>query len=114
MEGVLFNVRQCYDELCRIGGVPQKIKLSGGIANSKVWTQMCCDIFGREMELSPQQQASLMGGAYLAVKCLGGSSNSISPIQGQGRIVKPDPGKAELYRERFEKYKKWYRATNPK
>ena len=46
-QGILFNLYQCYQILVDVAGVPEQIKLSGGILNSAVWTRMCADIFGR-------------------------------------------------------------------
>ncbi len=109
MEGVIFNVYHCYEELIKIGGKPNTIKLSGGILNSRTWTQMCCDIFGTPMELSPQKQASLMGGVALALDVLGLDGN----IFKTGETVTPNPERTAMYMEKFSRYKHWYNITSP-
>ncbi|NMB46107.1 MAG: hypothetical protein GX998_06805, partial [Firmicutes bacterium] len=48
LEGVLFNMRQCYDILVEVGGRPQEVLVSGGIVNSAPWMQMAADILQRE------------------------------------------------------------------
>ncbi len=39
LEGVLFNMRQCYEILEDLGGKPERILLSGGIMNSSEWAR---------------------------------------------------------------------------
>ena len=66
-EGVLFNLYHCYQLLTEVNEEPQRIRLSGGILHSEMWTQMCADIFNREMEVDEVQQGSLMGAVVLAM-----------------------------------------------
>jgi gluconokinase len=108
LEGVLFNIYQCYEILTNINNAPCQIKLSGGILNSKIWTQMCCDIFDREMECSHQNQMSLIGGAVLALE-LGGVIDSIRNYRTEpGTMIRPDPEKAKEYKRRYKIYKDFY------
>lgn len=110
-EGVLFNIYQCFEVLCSINEIPTKIKLSGGILNSKIWTQMCSDIFQQEMECSKIEQMSMMGAAALAME-LGGVLDDIRNLSvEQGVIIHPNPGKKELYAKKYERYKYWYNKT---
>lgn len=108
LEGVLFNIYQCFEVLCSINGKPNKIKLSGGILNSRMWTQMCSDIFQQELECSNVDQMSMMGAAALALE-LGGVLDNIRnfPVK-QGVTVYPNPEKKEFYRRKYERYKYWY------
>ena len=62
LEGVLFNLYQCYLKLTEEIGEPKKIYVSGGICKSKLWTNMLCDIWNREVEVTLNEQASLVGG----------------------------------------------------
>lgn len=111
MEGVLYNVFQCYEVLCGINGFPRTVKLSGGILHSGIWTQMCCDIFNQQMECSNQDQMSLIGGAVLALE-LGGAIGDIRDFRSErGAVVSPDPEKGELYTRRYEQYRELYEKT---
>ena len=108
IEGVIFNLYQCYEVLCKSDKEPDKIKLSGGILNSKMWTQMCCDIFGREMECSKEKQMSLMGGAALALE-LGGGIKSLNEFNSEvGEVIYPRREKREEYMKRYARYKEVY------
>lgn len=112
LEGVLYNVLQCYEVLCGINGFPRTVKLSGGILNSRVWTQMCCDIFNQPMECSDQDQMSLIGGAALALE-LGGAIGDIREFRTEhGVVVRPNPEKVRQYAKRFERYQELYESTN--
>lgn len=108
-EGILFNLWQCAQELEKQYGAAKCIRLSGGILNSSKWTQMCADIFGREMEIDGVQQGSLMGGAILAMEVMGeiGDVREYKPLP--ARVVRPNERKAELYQERFGRYLEEYR-----
>lgn len=107
-EGVLFNVYHCYKMLSELNGTPSKIILSGGILNSEFWTQMCVDIFGIEMEVPTIDQSSLMGAVVLACEILGAIPDLKAFPFEKGRSIRPNPQKAELYAEKFEKYLYWY------
>ena len=111
LEGVLFNVYQCYEILTNINTAPTQIKLSGGILHSKIWTQMCCDIFDREMECSNNDQMSLIGGAVLGLE-LGGVIDNIRNYKTEpGTIIYPDSEKAKDYNRRYQVYKDIYSKT---
>lgn len=106
-EGILFNIYHCYQMLTEINEEPTKIKLSGGILNSESWIQMCADIFNREMEVDEVQQGSLMGAVVLAMDLLGLIKAEEFYVE-PSKIVKPDPAKVEIYREKFQQYLKYY------
>ncbi|MEG0988773.1 MAG: FGGY-family carbohydrate kinase [Clostridium sp.] len=107
-EGTLFNLYQCYETLTSINGEPKRIKLSGGILNSPLWTQMCADIFGKEMEVDQQSQSSLMGGVVLAMELLGVIDTiedfNVEPTA----IIVPNPERIAIYKKRYACYKEYY------
>lgn len=70
-EGILFNLYHCYRILSEVNGCPTHIRFSGGILHSEQWTQMCADIFQRELEVNRNEHGSLLGGAVLAMELLG-------------------------------------------
>ena len=110
-QGVLFNLYQCYQELVGLNGEPSRIKLSGGILNSTVWTQMCADIFGVEMEINEAQHGSLMGGAVLAMEHLGLIDDVKDYDPPAVRIVTPGEG-ASVYEARYQTYLEAYDQVN--
>jgi len=104
LEGVLFNLYQCYTMLTEINGAPKKVKLSGGIVNSPYWSQMCSDVFGLEMELDGTNHGSLMGAAALGLEKLGVIGDISEFTVETHKKIQPDEKKMEIYREKYERY----------
>lgn len=113
MEGVLFNLYQCYEVLTRLNGIPKKIKLSGGILHSDYWTQMCADIFGIDMEIDRTEHSSLSGGAALGLELTGVIRDAADFVNESERIIRFNPENQDTYMKRYERYKYWYHKTNP-
>ena len=108
LEGVLFNIYHCYEILTRVGGRPDSIQVSGGILNSALWTQMLADILQRDICCPDMEQASMLGGVAVALYCLG-ELKDVSAFQvDSGRIISPNPDKADFYQERFQRYLHYY------
>lgn len=103
-EGVLFNLYHCYKILTEVNGPPKKIKLSGGILNSKEWTQMCADIFQTELAIDRNKHSSLLGGAVLSMEIIGIIKDVKDFDFGQKKIIKPKPEMAEIYTKKFNDY----------
>ncbi len=71
LEGVLFNMRQCYDILVEVGGRPERVLVSGGITNSEPWMQMAARIMRRELLVTGTANESTVGGALAALMAVG-------------------------------------------
>lgn len=107
-EGVLFNLLQCYERLTAARGEPDSIRLSGGILNSELWTQMFADIFQKSIELDETAQSSLMGAVVLGKQYLGLINDLRDHRPKQSKLVLNKPENAAYYQERYEKYKRFY------
>jgi gluconokinase len=108
LEGVLFNLYQCYGVLTGIAGVPKQIQLSGGVLNSARWKQMTADIFGREMNCSKIPHASLMGAAALALRVTGRLASLEDYTVEAQEVVAPDMAAHEMYEKRFAEWMGYY------
>ncbi|MDR1468159.1 MAG: hypothetical protein LBT00_02575 [Spirochaetaceae bacterium] len=108
LEGILFNLYQCFESLCGIAGSPRQIQLSGGILNSPVWKQMCADIFGQEMNCAKISQASLLGGALVGMAAIGYLDDLASYKVETREIVTPDAARHGLFAERYRTYLELY------
>lgn len=111
LEGVLFNLYQCYLKLLNVGCEPVRICVSGGIIRSPMWLQMLADIFQREILVSSIGDVSTMGAVALAAKAMGEISSLEQFTAEVDRAVTPDSAKAGLYQERFSAYMEWYEKT---
>ena len=108
LEGILFNVYQCYEILCKVAQEPRQILLSGGILNSARWKQMCADIFNREMYCEEIPHASLIGAAALALEYTGHIDSIRNYRVKRGGIIKPDEKGVLLFAERYQNYLSYY------
>jgi gluconokinase len=103
LEGVLYNVYQCYERLVQVVPV-QSINLSGGILYSLHWRQMAADLFQRDLLVPESEQASLLGGAVLGQMILGGSPAADEMAFRQQLVIKPDPRRASYYQHNYQRY----------
>jgi len=104
MEGVLFNIKQCYDIL----GKPEKIMVSGGILKSVMWRRMLADILGEVVYCADMEQCSLVGGAKTAALALGAE---VTGASGVVEAVSPRDEAVGLFRERYERYLELYKGS---
>lgn len=107
-EGVLFNIFQCYRILARMVGSPGRVILSGGILNSPKWTQMAADIFQRDLAVSDNPHASMLGAAALALHAAGGLDDIARFGEGELATVSPRGGAGDFYARRFARYLEYY------
>jgi len=112
LEGVLFNLYQCYRALTEITGEPEEIRISGGIENSPHWLQMAADIFNRDIVTSGIQHMSTAGAAVLALNVLGEIADIEKYEPGSGKKYVPDETKSKIYQERYGTYLDYYLQTS--
>lgn len=111
--GVLFNLYQCYQILTEQVGAPEEIYVSGGILNSRRWTQMTADIFGERIRCVKNLNASSMGAAVLAMHAAG-AMDDVRAYTGDiedAVEVLPRPEVAQRYRELYGRYLNFYNLT---
>lgn len=110
LEGIIFNMRQCYDILVELSGRPDQVVLSGGIVNSETWMQMAADIFARELVATGAAHDSAVGGALVALEAVGGPEVGI--IGGYKpsvvKSVEPRADAVKLYEKRYSRYLELY------
>jgi len=111
LEGVLFNLKQCYDiTIPIVGQPPEFISISGGIEKSPFWLSMAATIFGLPVYTGGLMHASLLGAAYMGMKAAG-EVNSVKEIRPVTKECwEPDSEKREFFEKRYEKYLRYYRA----
>ncbi|MCD8138704.1 MAG: hypothetical protein LUE17_02820 [Planctomycetaceae bacterium] len=107
-EGILYNVYQCYRILTDLSGQPERIILSGGILNSPGWVQMAADIFCRELLVSDNPHASLLGGAALALHAAGRLPDLATFGETALDSVTPRADATDGYRAKFDRYLHFY------
>jgi len=111
LEGICFNLLQCYQALLAVAGEPAQIKLSGGIVNSRFWMQMLADILMRRIEVSRFEQASSLGTVALALFACGELTDISDFRVDSYRTIAPHDGSARIYAEKYDRYLNWYNRT---
>lgn len=111
LEGVLFNLYQCYEVISKINGVPKKVMLSGGILHSAHWTKLCVDLFNIPMTVSRIEHSSLMGGVYLGAEILKVPVHEEKNQDLCDRRIDPDEKAHEKLMKRYARYRALYNAT---
>lgn len=108
--GVLFNLKQCYEILCRENGVPERLVVSGGIVNSPQWSQMLADIFERELLVVKNPHASCAGAAALALHAAGALAdvNAFQSETREARAVLPGAAPRAYYEREYGRYLECY------
>lgn len=107
MEGVLANLYQCCEAIKESGFPIRTIRLSGGVLNSGLWKQMCCNYFGLSMEEDHQAQASLFGALVLAARREGVDLISRQPR----KVLVPSASLHDHYQTHYQRYLHWYKKT---
>jgi gluconokinase len=106
LEGICFGLRQVLELLEEEGSPVEELHVSGGFVQSAVWMQLLADITRKKLWVPPSADASATGAAYLALRALGHSIESLTaPLPG-ARYIQPDNGTA--YERNFTLFKKLY------
>jgi len=111
LEGVTMEMRLNLELLEEAGVQVRELRLTGGGAKSKVWSQIKADILGRSISTLHVTEATSLGTAILAGVALGEYSSVEETTDGLVRVketFEPDPKLHEVYTERFELYKEIY------
>jgi len=110
LEGVLFNLKQCYDITVPIVGQPPKyISVSGGIEKSPFWLSMAASVFGLPVYLDGRMHASTLGAACMGMK-VGGALASVKDIKPLLETrFDPDPALKDYYAARYARYLAYYK-----
>lgn len=109
LEGICFNLRQCFSVLTSLAGEPTQIRLSGGIVKSPLWTHLLADILEKDLQVSNFNQASSLGTAALALNACGVLENLSDFTASSFDLVHPSA--MGRYEKAYERYLQWYDST---
>ena len=108
-EGVAFSHKTHIDALLKSKDAPpEKIRLAGGVVNSKVWTQMFADVINIPLEVVAQDELGAKGAAMAAGIGAGvykDYADAAKKCVKVSETVLPDPVTAEIYKKKYVKYK---------
>lgn len=113
LEGVVYSLYHCYQELTALNGIPRRIVLSGGVLSSPFWAQLTADTFGAAMEVSTQQHSSIVGAVRMGLQ-VSGLDESHPALDGETpRLLLPDEARRAQYDEGFARYLDQYTRSTP-
>lgn len=106
LEGICFALLSIKTALAETAGPVQRISVSGGFTATPGWIQLLADIFGQEMELSQQNDASATGAIMLAARELqlpwtGGNNQPATTFY-------PDRDLYASYQQRYRRFLRLY------
>ncbi len=111
MEGVSFSLKECLDVIQSLGISADKIILSGGGANSKVWREMIADCFDMEVRIPGSTDAGPLGVALLAGVAADiylNLEDAVNTTQDSAMVIEPNEKNTVQYRKYFSIYQELY------
>lgn len=108
MEGVAFSLCMVKEALDPGGEQVKELRIGGGGASSRIWTQIFADVFGAPVSRPEGEETALVGNAMLAFVAWGKYENLEVAANEMVRIsdrFEPDPRSVEIYAEYFEFFK---------
>jgi len=115
MEGVIFALRSNIELIEDMGLEIKKVHLTGGGANSSIWSQVCADILKKNVYISNNKYGTGYGAALLSAKAAKTITNPEKIIKDRivtSKIYKPDKNNINIYDNIYNIYEKLY--TNNK
>jgi len=107
MEGILLALDECYDIISETPPYAydsDEIRATGGYVNSPAMLQMQADIFGHDISVPAEKEASAAGAAYIAMKSLGIIDKY--PDVPIARTYEPDMQKNKKYGDRMLEFRR--------
>lgn len=107
LEGVVFNHRTHVDTLREVFEVDGPVRVCGGGARSRVWTQLLCDSLDLPVEVTDAREAGARGAAMLAGVGTGEFTDlddAVSRCVRVARRQQPRPAQVRLRERRYRRY----------
>ncbi len=111
MEGVGMEMRWIWDTYNKLDEQKHIIRMLGGAAKSRIWTQIVANILNQTIQLPRIADSACIGAAILAGIGAGvyrDAQEGFNEMNIQVDIVDPEPHHAQLYDEQFSKYKQCF------
>ena len=113
MEGVAFSLRDSLEIFKELGAPIERIRLGGGGAKSKLWSQIQADVYGHPVEVLAADEGAAFGAAILAGVGAGEWGSVDEACERTVRVVEtvePDRAAADVLDRNYEAYRRLYPA----
>ncbi len=115
LEGITYSIYRIIETIQSVHTTPIKeIRVTGGLAASRLWQQIASDIFGLPLLITESNEGSARGGAIMAWQALG-YLNSIQDIDLDSLTkahIQPREEIHEFYMEQYQKYLAYVECIN--
>lgn len=117
LEGVAFSARELFEAVEQAADVPvTAIALSGGGAQSDLWSQIRADVLGRPLSRLAVRDSAVLGAALLGAVGSGVYPTLAAAADGAvhiDQVFEPDPDRAASLTELYAVYRSAYQALKP-
>ncbi len=106
-EGVCYSHCWHMDRLLRYRDKPSSLRLTGGAANSDVWSQMFSDMFGLALQIPGGGELGCLGASICAAVGAGEFASipaACDAMARPGKEYQPDMAKHEIYQAKYKRY----------
>ena len=113
LEGVAYGLRDSLELLRALGVSPEKGRVSGGGARSRLWLEIVASVLGLPLEPTVVEEGSAYGAALLAGVAGGVFADAHQAVAACVRprdAVEPDPAWADAYEEGYARFRALYPA----
>jgi xylulokinase len=113
LEGVAYGLRDSLELLRELGVRPERGRVSGGGARSRLWLEVVASVLGLPLELTAVEEGSAYGAALLAGVASGAFVDGREAVASCVRVretVEPDPEWAPAYEEGYARFRALYPA----
>lgn len=114
LEGITYEIMVNVEKLGEAGIKVDELRAVGGLAKSDAFLQLKADMMGRKVSTLHISEAGTLGVAILAGTASGVYKNTADAVQKlvrKKKVFYPDEKLHEIYRERFQTYKRIYPAV---
>ena len=114
LEGVAYGLRDSLELLRALGVEPEKGRVSGGGARSRLWLEIVASVLGLPLELTAVEEGSAYGAALLAGVANGHFSDARGAVAACVRVrhtVESNPLWAQAYEEGYARFRALYPAV---
>ena len=113
LEGVAYGLRDSLELLRELGVKPQKGRVSGGGARSRLWLEIVASVLALRLELTVAEEGSAYGAALLAGVADGvfaSAHEAVTACVHAGEAIEPNPAWAAVYEEGYARFRALYPA----
>jgi xylulokinase len=116
MEAIAYMLRRDLEGMQRLGIKTSEIRVLGGGAKSRLWSQIKADVCNLPVVMPGHREAAVMGAAMLAAVGVGYYPDIPAAVQAMirpGTRVMPDPSTQSIYAAAFDLYIALYESLKP-